>query len=68
MSKKGVVPMSKYKNTEGSITISGVSYKEHSIVSIRSLNEDTKVYNLEVANDNSYTVNHCIVHNCDDPS
>ena len=44
------------------------NYREIEISSIRSLNESTKVYNLEVANDNSYTVNHYIVHNCDDPS
>lgn len=43
-----------------------LSYKEVEVTSIRSLNENTKVYNLEVANDNSYTVNHYIVHNCDD--
>lgn len=44
------------------------NYREVEISSIRSLNENTKVYNLEVAGDNSYTVNHYIVHNCDDPS
>lgn len=44
-----------------------LSYKEVDITSIRNLNENTKVYNLEVADDNSYTVNHCVVHNCDDP-
>jgi intein/homing endonuclease len=60
--------MSSMKTYDGSIVVDGVSYKTHKISSIRSLNENTKVYNLEVANDNSYTVNNCTVHNCDCPS
>lgn len=56
--------MSSIKNN---IAVDELSYKEVDITSIRTLSENTKVYNLEVANDNSYTVNHYIVHNCDDP-
>lgn len=59
-----VMNMSSIKNN---IAVDELSYKEVDITSIRTLNENTKVYNLEVANDNSYTVNHYIVHNCDDP-
>jgi intein/homing endonuclease len=60
--------MSSIEKYNGSIVVDGVSYRTHKISSIRSLSENTKVYNLEVANDNSYTVNHYAVHNCDDPS
>ena len=59
-----VMNMSSIKNN---IAVDELSYKEVDITSIRTLSENTKVYNLEVANDNSYTVNHYIVHNCDDP-
>ena len=60
--------MSSSNMNDGQVIVDGVSYKTRSISSIRRLNENTKVYNLEVANDNSYTVNHCAVHNCDCPS
>jgi intein/homing endonuclease len=32
------------------------------------INETNTVYNIEVENDNSYTANNCIVHNCQDIS
>ncbi|MBQ2348401.1 MAG: DNA cytosine methyltransferase, partial [Clostridia bacterium] len=34
------------------------------VKSVRSTEREEKVYNIEVAEDNSYTVNNCIVHNC----
>lgn len=48
------------------ITVDGVSYKEHSIDNIKHYQLNTKVYNLEVDADNSYTVGGYVVHNCDD--
>lgn len=38
------------------------------IKSITKYEENTKVYNIEVENDNSYTVNNVICHNCQDLS
>lgn len=40
--------------------------KHLAITSLKPINEFTTVYNLEVENDNSYTANDYIVHNCQD--
>lgn len=34
------------------------------VKSVRPTEQEETVYNIEVADDNSYTVNNCIVHNC----
>jgi hypothetical protein len=58
--------MSSIKKDYTNITVNGVSYKTHSIDSIKKSQLNGRVFNLEVESNNSYLVGSYIVHNCDD--
>ena len=55
---------SRYKDLSNRHQVDAVGYFEEDIIQIKDGRKNILVYNLEVENDNSYTVNGIAVHNC----
>ena len=55
---------SRYKDLSNRHQVDAVGYFEEDIIQIKDGRKNIRVYNLEVENDNSYTVNGIAVHNC----
>lgn len=55
---------SRYKDLSNRRQVDAVGYFEEDVIQIRDGRKNICVYNLEVENDNSYTVNGIAVHNC----
>lgn len=55
---------SRYKDLSNHRQVDAVGYFEESVIQIKDGRKNVRVYNLEVENDNSYTVNGVAVHNC----
>lgn len=55
---------SRYKDLSNHRQVDAVGYFEEDVIQIKDGHKNIRVYNLEVENDNSYTVNGIAVHNC----